>query len=915
MIYKFIDNKGTFTVRDPGRYNLYFPLTNKDGTLLGSISPNLGGDIKSDNSHFLTPPASIVDVRNNPLCRRDFFIEVNPVRSINPKRSKPKTSNGVNNKVIRLSNPHNDKLEAGFLYHKLIKKASPLDIEILNFVPSTMPVEVMSIKITNRSSKAINITPTSLIPLYGRGENTLRDHRHVSSLLNRIHLDKYGILLKPTLSFDEEGHKENKATYFCLGFQDNRIAPLGQFPTLDYFTGVGDLFNPESIKGDVKPVKKERDQFQGKEVVAAFRFKDKKLRKGESVNYFLIMGIDSGSNKNPNQKIMTTFSKVNSPAKIKRIFEQTKEYWRNYLSRIEFDFKDKAFNNWLLWVKLQPTLRKLFGCSFLPHFDYGKGGRGWRDLWQDALTLLITEPDKAKALLLNSFKGVRIDGSNATVITKEGGFLSDRNKISRVWSDHGIWPLITLGLYINKTGDLGILNKNTTYFRDHLLGRAKELDPKFCQKTCLPAGRDFLLRNNKGKIYQGSILEHLLVQHLTSFFNVGMHNIIRLENADWNDGLDMASELGESVTFSFMYAHNLKEICFLLEALSKKTDKVSLMKELTILLDQINPVRDTKDDIRKSKISNGVNKPINYNNFKEKQKRLEEYLKASGNISGQKQEIRIDKLIYDLERKSTHLSLWLNKKEWLSSGSFNGYYDNKGRRVEGKNQMNLASQVFAIISGVATQKQVKRTWNSIKKRLYDKTFGGFRLNTDFGRSYLDLGRAYSFSYGDKENGAFFNHMVVMLANSLYRRGFIKEGSLAFGSIYKMATAPKAEIYPIIPEYFNNEGRGLYLYLTGSASWYIYTLVEEILGVGFKLGNIVLTPKLMPLDFFKSTLEAKYVLSGKVIKISYKKGKSSKIKKVLLEGKKILKLDGKYVIKRAELIKIKKKELSIRVYFA
>ncbi|NQT28750.1 MAG: cellobiose phosphorylase [Candidatus Omnitrophica bacterium] len=869
MIYKFIDDKGTFTVEDPQRYNLYFPLTNKDGGILSSISPNLGGDIKKDNSHFLTPPASIVDVKNNLLCRRDFFIK-------------------TNNKVVRLSNPHNDKLEAGFLYHKLTKEAGDLHIEILNFVPSSVAVEIMSIKITNRGSKNINITPTSLIPLYGRGENTLRDHRHVSSLLNRIHLNKYGIFLKPTLSFDEEGHKVNEATYFCLGFQDNQIAPLGQFPTLDYFSGIGDLFNPQSINQDIKPVKKERTEFQGKEALAAFRFKDRKLRKGESVNYFLVVGIDSDRSKNPKQKIMATFSKVNSPAKIKKVFEETKKYWRNYLSGIEFDFKDKAFNNWLLWVKLQPTLRKLFGCSFLPHFDYGKGGRGWRDLWQDALTLLINEPDKAKALLLDNFKGVRIDGSNATIIPKQGGFLSDRNKISRVWSDHGIWPLITLSLYINKTGDLGILNKNTTYFRDHLLRRAKEVDSKFHQK-------DFILRNKNGKIYNGSILEHLLVQHLTSFFNVGKHNIIRLENADWNDGLDMASEFGESVTFSFMYAHNLKNISRFLESLSKKVKKVFLAKELALLLDQIN-------------------KPINYNNFKEKQKRLEEYFKASKNISGEKQAVRTDKLIYDLEKKSTHLCLWLNKKEWLKSGFFNGYYDNKGKRVEGRGRMNLASQVFAIMSEVATEKQIKKTWTSIKKHLYDKTLGGFRLNTNFGRSYFDLGRAYSFSYGDKENGAFFNHMVVMLANSLYRRGFIKEGSQVLGSIYKMATSSKAKIYPLIPEYFNNSGVGLYLYLTGSASWYIYTLVEEILGIRFNLGNIVLTPKLIPLDFFKNTIEAKYILSGTTIKISYIKGKSSKIKTVFLEGKKVLRLNGKYTIKRSDLIKIPKKELSIRICF-
>jgi len=630
MIYKFIDNKGTFTVGDPQHYNLYFPLTDSSGSLLSSISPNLGGDIKSDNQHFITPPASIVDIKDNLLCRRDFFIK-------------------TNNKTIRFSNPNNDKLEVGFLYHKLTKKIGSLDIEILNFTPHSLAVEIMSIKITNRGSKSINITPTSLIPLYGRGENTLRDHRHVSSLLNRISLNKYGIFLKPTLSFDEEGHKVNKTTYFCLGFQDNCIAPLGQFPTLDYFSGIGNLSNPQSINREVEPVKKERDEFQGQEALASFRFKDKKLKKGETVNYSLIIGIDSGSTKNSKQRIANIFRKVNSPTKIQKLLKETKEYWLNYLSKVEFDFKDKNFNNWLLWVKLQPTLRKLFGCSFLPHFDYGKGGRGWRDLWQDALTLLITEPAKAKTLLINSFKGIRIDGSNATIITKDGGFLSDRNKISRVWSDHGIWPLITLNLYINKTGDLDILNRNTTYFRDHLLMRAKKIDSNFSQK-------DFLLRNDKNKVYQGSILEHLLVQHLTSFFNVGKHNIIHLENADWNDGLDMAWELGESVTFSFMYAHNLRNICCFLKSLDKKIKKVPLAKELVLLLDQID-------------------KPINYNNFIEKQKRLEEYLKTSQNISGQKQEISIDKLISDLEKKSTHLSLWLNKQEWLPSGFFNGYYD------------------------------------------------------------------------------------------------------------------------------------------------------------------------------------------------------------------------------------------------
>jgi len=46
----------------------------------------------------------------------------------------------------------------------------------------------------------------------------------------------------------------------------------------------------------------------------------------------------SDSNKNSKQKITKIFSKINSPAKIKKVFEETQKYWLNYLAEIEFDF-------------------------------------------------------------------------------------------------------------------------------------------------------------------------------------------------------------------------------------------------------------------------------------------------------------------------------------------------------------------------------------------------------------------------------------------------------------------------------------------------------------------------------------------------------------------------------------------------
>ncbi len=874
MIYKFIDDKGTFRVKDPQNYNLYFPLTNKDGGILSSISPNLSGDIKKNNEHFLTPPASIEDLRSNFLTRRDFFIK-------------------IKNDTLRLSFPYNDTLEAGLLYHKITKQTKSIEIEILNFVPFDSAVEVMRVRLRNKGKKEIRFTPTSFIPLYGRSEKCLRDHRHVSALLNRVYLEKSGIYLKPTMVFDEKRHKANETIYFVLGFEDNGLAPIGQFPSLDYFYGQGDVIKPDAIEKRVRPVVRESPEFDGKEACAAFRFRERVLKKGQEISYFLILGIEDKEDN-----IQEIFKRFNSPRKIEKGLEETKKYWQGYLSALEFDFGDKDFNNWLTWVKLQPTLRKLFGCSFLPHFDYGKGGRGWRDLWQDALTLILTEPEAAKKFLVNNFKGVRIDGSNATIITKDGQFLSDRNRISRVWMDHGIWPYLTLRLYLNKTGDLDILLKEDTYFQDHQFRRAKEIIRQ-------ERHQNYLLHTKEGKVYQGSILEHILVQNLVQFFNVGRHNIIRLENADWNDGLDMAPDHGESVTFSFMYAHNLKDICRYLRKLKEKTGSLDILEELTYLLD----ARNTR---------------VNYSDYKYKQDRLEEYLNRVRSISGQRTRVAIEDLIRDLEAKAGHLFSWLKKKEWLGEGFFNGYYDNKGNRVEGKTagsalRMLLPSQVFAIMSGIASEGQIKEAWASIKKHLQDKKLGGFRLNTDFNSHHnLDLGRAFGFAYGDKENGAFFSHMSVMLANALYQRGFIKEGFEVTDSIYKMATSAQARIYPLIPEYFNGQGRGLYLYLTGSASWYIYTLLEEVLGIKFEDGDIYLEPKLTGKNFFnQDMIETAFSLLDKTVKVAFirekrERNKVYKIKEVCLEEKRIIPSGGRYLIKKEEL---RKKTNVVRVFLS
>ncbi|PJC48697.1 MAG: cellobiose phosphorylase, partial [Candidatus Omnitrophica bacterium CG_4_9_14_0_2_um_filter_42_8] len=147
---------------------------------------------------------------------------------------------------------------------------------------------------------------------------------------------------------------------------------------------------------------------------------------------------------------------------------------------------------------------------------------------------------------------------------------------------------------------------------------------------------------------------------------------------------------------------------------------------------------------------------------------------------------------------------------------------------------------------------------------------GFRLNTDFKEIQPDLGRAFGFAYGEKENGSFFSHMNVMFAYALYKRGFAAEGYEVINSICNMClNTGISKIYPGIPEYFNSEGRGMYHYLTGSASWLLFTMLTQVFGVRGDMGSLAIDPKLVKSQFGKSRkVSVNTTFADKAIRVNY-----------------------------------------------
>jgi len=864
--WNFKGDSEAFEARNPDAVSrLYFPLCNEAG-LLSAITPTLNGDIKTGQNAFVTLPQSIEDLHNT-RSARNFWIYTEKAGAWsatgNSSWQQWERSQGSTSETVHL--------EAGALWHKIARENKKLGLHavLTNFIPvGPERVEVMRVDITNTGRAPVSIIPTAAIPLFARSADNLRDHRHVTSLLNRIEQHEQGVLVTPTMSFDERGHHPNELVYAVLGCEASGVAPSGSFPTVASFIGEGGTFDaPRAVLEDWDAPELEDVELQGREAVGALRFRTKKLAPGKTATYLIFTGLAKDR-----KEALSWPRAYGTQDKTEEALAHAQAFWKDRLDRLQVRTDNPDFGRWARWVTIQPILRKIFGCSFLPDFDYGRGGRGWRDLWQDCLALLLLNDGPTsevrgltsdgergtgvRELLLNNFAGVRMNGTNATIIGKAPGeFIADRNNISRTWMDHGVWPWVTAELYIHQTGDLGFLLKEVPYFWD---------------------------QDKPSHTREGSVLEHVLIQHLTSYFNVGDHGNCRLEDADWNDGLDMAHERGESVTFTAMYAGNLSRIAEAVDRLRAQSQymEISLPEEWDVLLE--------------SKAASVALTPV------ARRERLSLYRKrCAEGLSGKRIHLSTEALSRDLKAKAQTLAEHVRNHEWVKASSghawFNGYYDNEGRPVEGElekgSRMTLTGQVFPIMAGVATNEQVQQCFAAAKKFLQDKKLGGFRLNTYFGESRLDLGRAFSFAYGEKENGAFFSHMIVMFANALYRRGFVEEGHEVFSSLYRMAmNKDVARIYPGIPEYFNSEGRGLYHYLTGSASWYLLTLVTQVLGLRGQWGDLAIAPKLMPDQFGASgQVSAEICFAGKRVKITYinrskKPYGQYKIATLLLQGK-------------------------------
>ena len=195
----FMDNNGTFRLEKAQEYSyLYFPVASGTG-LKSAVTPELGGDAKMDQNHFLLQPVSAEEPHNN-KSSRNFWCRMEDGGYFSA------TGVSAMQQAAKFSDHAEDiTVEAGLMWHKVSRKIEKYGIkaEVLSFVPEGVETEVMQVTLTNEGTEPVVFTPVGAIPVYGRSADNLRDHRHVTSLLHRAYVTEDGICVQPVLSFDE----------------------------------------------------------------------------------------------------------------------------------------------------------------------------------------------------------------------------------------------------------------------------------------------------------------------------------------------------------------------------------------------------------------------------------------------------------------------------------------------------------------------------------------------------------------------------------------------------------------------------------------------------------------------------------------------------------------------------------------
>lgn len=191
------------------------------------------------------------------------------------------------------------------------------------------------------------------------------------------------------------------------------------------------------------------------------------------------------------------------------------------------------------------------------------------------------------------------------------------------------------------------------------------------------------------------------------------------------------------------------------------------------------------------------------------------------------------------------LKVALEESSWDGHWFIRAFFDDGtplGSDSSGECKIDVISQAWAIISGIATKEQTQSATKYVERYLFDKEYKMLKLLWPaFDKWDKDAGYIKGYIPGIRENGAQYTHGAVWMLIAYCVMG---DGNRAYdllsalNPINHARTVNDADIYKVEPYVvaadiyaaLGQKGRGGWTWYTGSASWLYKAILEYVLGI-------------------------------------------------------------------------------------
>ena len=200
----------------------------------------------------------------------------------------------------------------------------------------------------------------------------------------------------------------------------------------------------------------------------------------------------------------------------------------------------------------------------------------------------------------------------------------------------------------------------------------------------------------------------------------------------------------------------------------------------------------------------------------------------------------------------------LNKKTWDGSYYLRAFFDNGdklGSQENSECKIDLISQSFSILSGVAPKDRIQKVITSVEDQLVDKKNSIIKLLTPaFSKSLNNPGYIMNYPKGIRENGGQYTHSVAWYLMALIKAGYHDRAYRYYQKINPINRTKtnndinkyKVEPYVIAADIYSSEsfpGRGGWTWYTGSAGWFYRVAIQDILGFKKHGNKLKLDPRM------------------------------------------------------------------------